>query len=457
MGENAYDVAIIGGGFSGAMVAVHLARLAPALRVRLNDGDAGRGRGVAYGTESMRHLLNVPAGKMSALPDEPAHFCDWLRKRGEAADPAAFMPRKIYGAYVREMLEQALSASSGLEVAPSRVVDVESRPGSFRLEAENGERFTATCVVFAGGNFAPAAVPGLDENARQSPRYIHSPWAGNALSRIGEPDDVLVVGSGLTAVDVLLSLEEQGARGRIHVLSRRGLLPQQHRQHSPRPELFENTRFPQSVRGIARVIRAAVRDVEASGGDWRAVVDALRPHTQRLWRSLPIAERRRFLRHARPYWEAHRHRVAPEVFTIVERLTAAGQLTQHTARIVSIRAVDDGMIVEMRNRGAREARTLKVQFVVNCTGPQSDYRRLRDPLIANLLRRGCIVPDELAQGIRVGEEGEVIDNAGRPSSAFLTIGSPRKGELYETTAVPELRVQARDLAARIAKDFACSA
>ncbi len=452
-----YDVTIVGAGFAGAMVAVHLARVAPELRVRLCGARGEHGRGVAYGTTCRRHLLNVPAAKMSAFPENPEHFWRWINARSrEVVAKEAFVSRQEYGAYVGELLREAKATARGLEVTSMRVVDVQPNDETFIVATDQNEQFTTSGLVLALGNFPPGELRGVDADVRRSERYISSPWDADALARVGERDDVLIVGSGLTAVDVLLSLEQRDAGGTIHVLSRRGLLPIAHRASVPANDVFRGRNLPASIRAMTRLVRREAAAAEKNGGDWRAVIDALRPHTQRYWNSLSSGERRRFLRHVRPFWEAHRHRIAPEVISVVERLRARGQLILHKARIERISAAADHLVVSVFDRTTRKPQTFTAHFVINCTGPETNYRRLEDPLVSNLLRRGVVVPDALSLGIETTPDGRVTNSAGIAAPNLFAIGSARKGSLYETTAVPELRAQAKEIAHSLLAQFADS-
>jgi uncharacterized NAD(P)/FAD-binding protein YdhS len=390
---------------------------------------------------------------MSAFPHDPDHFWRWMNTRypGEQTGKESFVPRLRYGAYLSDLLSDATARATRLTIVSTRIIDAAPVPEGLRIDTEAGESFCTSALVLALGNFVPAPPRGLDEDVVRSNRYIASPWQTDALSRIGSDDEVLIVGSGLTALDVLLSLEEQGSCGRIHLLSRRGLLPIAHRAHSALPQLFARIDLPVSIRALTRRLREEAAAIERRGGDWRAVVDAFRPRTQNYWRRLSDTERRRFLRHVRPFWEAHRHRVAPEVLAVISRLRARNQLTLYKARLEQIRAAGAGLRVSIFDRRECRSRQFTVDFVINCTGPQSDYRKLNDQLAGNLLRRGLVVPDPLGLGIQTTADGRVKNKSG--TATLFAIGSARKADLYETTAVPELRLQAAEIATEITAMF----
>ncbi|HWH69849.1 MAG TPA: FAD-dependent oxidoreductase, partial [Candidatus Sulfotelmatobacter sp.] len=452
-----YDVAIIGAGFCGSMVAVHLARLAPRWRVLVVDKEGAFGRGVAYGAGSSHHVLNVSAGKISAFADQPDHFVHWLEDhRAEISNlvcpdlsPGAFLPRRLYGYYLQDLFRQAQQAAPGLETATLEIVDIEPKGPHLVLSGPNGRHFTAGKAVLALGNFAPGDPPTKDRRFHRSARYLSSPWPPAALQQIGPEEEVLILGAGLTALDLLVSLEAKQHRGRIHVVSRHGLFPQPHQPHTAQPEWFRDRELPRTIRELLRLVRHEVRMAAAEGVDWRAVIDALRPRSQQLWRGLNLQERRRFMRHVRAFWESHRHRVPPATLAVKDQMLQRGQLLAHQARVLSITETARGMTVRLVDRTRQSETELRVAFVLNCTGPECNYYKLKDPLVVNLLARGLIHPDPLFLGLMATPDGALLNYLGQPSEGLFTLGSVKKGMVYETTAVAELRLQARDLAERL--------
>jgi uncharacterized NAD(P)/FAD-binding protein YdhS len=441
------DVAIIGGGFSGTMVAAHLLRRARGpMTVAIVERRPEIGQGVAYGTDEACHLLNVPASAMSAWPDEPGHFLAWLRTQPgfEEAAPSTFAPRRVYGRYVQAVLAEAeADAAEGVRLLRVRdeAVGLRLVPDGAVIALADGHELSARRVVLALGHFPPAdpPVPGA-ASFYASDRYVAEPWARGAIEAIAPTDDVLLIGAGLTAIDWVLSLSARGHQGRVHMLSRKGRLPQPHVPGLlPRPSTLPEP--PHRALATWDWVRERVREAEAEGADWRQVVDGLRPHLQGLWGGLDEAERRRFLRHARPLWEVHRHRMAPEVAEAVKRAQGEGRLVVRAGRVVAFQALPDG--VEVRLLGDRAP--IRVQHVVNCTGPEADFRKKRHPLPVSLMEQGLIRPDALGMGIDTDERGAVLDAHGRASAVIFAIGPMRKGQLWETTAVPEIRGQTQSL------------
>lgn len=452
-------IAIIGGGASGTLVAANLLRTATSpLRVVMIDRSPPMGRGVAYGTDCAEHLLNVPAGRMGAFPDHPEHFYQWVAERVSrvgfptAVTPADFLPRRLYGEYLYSVLKETRdTAPPGvtLEMLVGEAVDLEENADGGWVLLADGRGIAARKVVLALGNL-PGEYP-IRRSLRfyHGSRYVHIPWREDALAGIKPNDDVLIVGAGLTAVDVAVQLSERKHEGKIHAVSRRGLFPQVHKAVPAYPHFLANEPLPATVTGALHRVRAEVKKAAAAGIDWRAVVDAIRPQAQSLWRNWPWEERARFMRHLRPYWEVHRHRLAPEIAGRIEALRAEGRLFLYAGRLQSLTETPAGAQAVFRRRGSDILDTVQVAKVINCTGPRSDYSKYQHPLLINLLARSLIDHDPLALGLNALPGGEVLRYRGNPSGWLFTLGAPLKGVLWECTAMAEIRVQARALAAKL--------
>jgi len=447
-------VAIVGCGFSGTMVAVHLARLGHrSPRVLIFERGDRLARGVAYGTTRPEHLLNVPARLMSAFPDDPDHFLDWLRQRDPAIGPGAFVARQLFGDYIEELLSSTMSRrGSRLVPIQAEIVDLlEEANGSLTLVTSKGDRFGADAVVLAVGNPAPQDPIQVPDLMRARGKYIGNPWVDDPLHELNRDDTIILIGSGLTAIDLLVEAESRRTAGKITAISRHGLTPQPHRQAvgaSPLPNLAQLSR--PTARSLLHLIRTSVRQVEENGGDWRSVVDSLRPDLQKLWRSLGDGEQRRFLRHLAAYWDVHRHRVAPEIQQVVDRATREGRFRVIAGRIQSMIEDENGVQVVASRRGSPRHEILRARRVINCTGPSRALRVGFPSLVGALCDRGLVRPDPIGLGFQVGANA-ALTGARRPQpERIFTIGPLRKGELWETTAVRELRVQAADVARHVA-------
>jgi uncharacterized NAD(P)/FAD-binding protein YdhS len=447
-GISSFTVAIVGGGFAGAALATQLLRNSMgAASVILIEKGARVGRGVAYGTSCGEHLLNVPARSMSIFPDNPEHFLRWAQiNRGSGVKPSDYLPRQVYGQYVASVLQHEINLHPGrFQRVQDEAVDLTRVDGAVEIRLRCGHTVFADKVVLALGNFPPGD-PHLPGKTPHSQRYVSDPWAPGALDHAvgndnNEHTSVLLVGSGLTSVDVAISLRSRGFRGTIHLLSRRGLLPQSHKATAVWPPFWDE-HSPRTARGLLRLVRAQVEAAEAQGSGWRAVVDSLRPFTATIWRSLSRKEQRKFLRHVRPYWEVHRHRVATEIGVTLASQIQNGQIQIHAGRIAKYEEDADGVDMTYHNRKTATLERLRVMRVINCTGPEVDCRRIENLLLNNLLRQKLVRPDPLFQGLDTSEHGALIDAHGEPSGFLYTVGPSRKGSLWETTAVPEIRVQA---------------
>lgn len=460
-----YDVAIIGAGFSGSMVAIHLLASARGpLRVALLNKSENFGRGIAYGTRCPSHLLNVPAARMSAFVDDPDDFHRWLQHHRslcqvfgvEGARGNQFIPRVLFGNYVSELLERKI-ATAPLGLVLKKIVadvqDIQECPGGMRVWLDEQTNLTARKVVLAPGNFPPGDLPLKDRKFYRSQCYLGTPWSEQNLDRIRRAKDVLILGTGLTAIDLILTLREEGVAERIHLLARHGRLPQEHRPAAPYPPFLSEDYQPKSLRELSRRVRAEIRQAAARGIDWRPVLDSLRARTPALWHALPTPEKKRFLRHLRVLWEVHRHRVPSDLLREVTRLEEAGILIRHRGRVQRMRVTAEGRASVEYSSLDGSAEEVETEMVVNCTGPESNYRKLNDPLILNLLARGLIHPDPLLLGLEVAPNGALVSVRGDYSRAFYTLGSPRRGQLYESTAVPELRQQAQALARHLVDEL----
>ncbi|HEY2475446.1 MAG TPA: FAD/NAD(P)-binding protein [Candidatus Cybelea sp.] len=421
------DLAIIGGGFSGASLTAQLARQAPAGFSLVLFEPAEVGRGAAYGTAHEAHLLNTRARQMSVFPDEPDHFVRWLGDRAQADD---FVPRRLYGTYVNECARRALERPGFMHV-PERVVKVtRSDDRTFVVETSAGA-CTARSVVLATGN-PPPNDSFLPLEMRIHPGFISDPWRFD-YRRVG--GHVLVIGSGLTALDVLVALDACGHRGRVDIVSRRGRYPETHARvaaYDVIPALDTH-----SARSLLRSFRRHVKDAARRGFDWRAVVDAVRPEAEAIWKRVPVTEQRRFEKHLRTHWERHRHRAPQQVVAVRERYRRSKRLATHAGQIAGMR---DG-IVTLALRDGAYAR-VRPDWIVNCTGLAGAAALAKDPLIADLLAGGLISASPGGLGLHTNARLAAFGATHLPTPGLWIVGPPVRGSRFEATAVPELRSMA---------------
>jgi uncharacterized NAD(P)/FAD-binding protein YdhS len=313
---------------------------------------------------------------------------------------------------------------------------------------DRGAPIEADLVVLAVGNFPPAPMPVPDPSFYDSELYRADPWAPDTLTELDPAAPVLLIGTGLTMVDAVVSLLDQGHHGPIHALSRRGLLPRRHLAGSPLRETRQP--YPTSVAALTRFLRHEARQATAEGGDWRPVIDTLRPFTQDVWQALSLEDRARFLRHLRPWWEVHRHRMPGLVADRIDAARERRQLHIHSGRVGAFRMEDNMVEVAYRPRGTEIVETLLAARVVNCAGPGADYDRITDPLVRLLLREGIARPDPLRLGLDVTATCALRLSTGAISRRIFAVGPVTKAAFWEMTAVPDIRRQCELLAQHLA-------
>lgn len=436
-------VVIVGGGASGALTALHLLRADPTIGVTVVEPSGRVGVGIAYGTTDARHLLNVRAGNMSAFPDDPGDLLAWAQETGRDLAAADFLPRRSYADYLADRL--AAVAGDRLAVRATAVTDVEPVAGGFRVVGADGTSTHAPTVVLAHGNDAPPplAVGGVQLSAARW--HVEDPWRPRWCDRLGPEATVVLVGSGLTAIDTAISVLDAAPRRRVVMVSRHGLLPRPHIECQCVAWVSPIPPGRLTADQVAGIFCDQVEAAAAHGVSWQHVVDGLRGPTQSIWARLAPAERERFLSVYAREWEVRRHRMAPAIAARLEELQAQGRLQVLSGGLTAVE--DGGSYAVVAAAGAR----LRAHAVVNCTGPRTDVTRSDNPLLAALLRRGLAAPDDLRLGLACTPAGELLDAADRVVPGLLTVGPPRKGALYETTAIPEIRVQAAEVAARLAQ------
>lgn len=434
---NRDTVAIVGGGASGVMTALQLlaADGHPDLCVTVHEASGVLGRGVAYGTSDPRHLLNVRARHMSAFADVPSDLLDWAVRAGRDPDPLGFLPRMEYAAYLQDTL--AATADHRLTISAGRVDDIERVPGGFELRTRDRVS-TAATVVLAYGNQRPQVLPGL----AGLPGYLADPWDLGALRTLSGDATVVIVGTGLTAIDTAITLLEDEPGRRVVMASRHGLLPHAHIEQQSTAWVSDVPDGPLTADGMAAFVRGQVDAARAHGVDWRNVVDGLRPQTQSIWRRLDHEQRQHFLATYARDWEVRRHRMAPEVADRIRGYRRDGRLTLVGGGIAGVDTV--GGLAELRLPDLRDP--VLADAVVNCTGPDTDISRSDDPLLQALQRRGLVAPDPLRLGLDSTPAGQVLGADGLVVDGLYAVGPPRKGTLWESTAIPEIRTQAAEVA-----------
>lgn len=432
-------VTIIGGGFSGAMLAARLAEGGIASTLIDRGGDFGLG--VAYSTPFDGHLLNVRSNRMTAVEGRPEDFVNWLAAHhpGYAA-PEGFAPRRLYGLYVQERLAAVDAAHPGLI---SRAVGEATSIDDMSVRLADGRTIEGDAVVLATGNPTPKAA----SSGEVEGRVIGDPWAPGALDRIGAEDDVIVVGTGLTMVDMVLWLEARGWRGVARTLSRRGLTPRGHEALPDAP-----------VAPTDALVKAApsrrLHEARRLSGDsgWRGVMEGLRPITAELWQAADTRTRARLVRHLRPWWDVHRHRIADSIAAALAALQTAGRMTVTAGRVSRIEQDADGVSLVFKPRSGPAQPPLTAHWLIDCTGPGHDPAK--DPLTGPLLASGRARLDELRLGLDLDAQGRVLGADGAPDSRLLVLGPPARAAFWETIAVPDIRKRIEDMAKTLGAETA---
>ncbi|HEV8408624.1 MAG TPA: FAD/NAD(P)-binding protein, partial [Sphingomicrobium sp.] len=429
-------VAIVGGGASGTILAAQLARLG--IRTALIEGAGRAGRGIAYSTTEPAHLLNVRADGMSAWAGDPEHFAKRFEAHG--GHRSGFAERRFFGRYLGDILDEAV-VSGCTYVVDQSAIRAEPANGKWRLLLDDDSAIEAHAIALAMGNQEPQALRAFEGTGD---RFISNPWGAEARRAVDElalsGGDALLVGTSLTMVDLVLSLESAGHRGGVLALSRRGQIPRAHGDFEP--GTVDAGEVPHG--GLGAIWRW-LRQKSAEVG-WRAAIDSLRPHSHELWQSLDVGEQRRFLRHARPWWDVHRHRIAPEVAATIARLVAEGRLEVMAGRTLEARRGPDGLDVELRRRGSAAAQRRRFAYAFNCTGPLHAIDQTRDPLLRSLIEGGSVRPDDLGIGLEVDENS-------RAGERLWALGPLTKGRYWEIIAVPDIRDQAALVADDIVREL----
>ena len=457
------DIAIIGAGFSGLMTAYHLVRNADRpLTIHLINERATFGKGAAYSTASTKHLLNVPAARMSALDDRPNHFLDWAHQQpayraiNKDLLGRTFLPRQVFGAYVASLWDDACAnkrADTQINIVYDTATTIEQlADGRLHVQCKQHAPIASAHVVLATGNEAPSDPRIAHPAFYQSPQYVKNPWLTDVTTRLPAGQDILIIGNGLTTVELIITLMDSHFAGTIHTLSPSGFCVLPHRHNHLRydeylDELGGSFQL-ETMLALGKKHAQLLRDI---GISIDPLVDSLRSSTQTIWQSWSLAERERFLRDIKSQWSKIRNRLAPQLHDYVQLLRLKGRLVVHKARLIDIVAEPSTATVQYQEtrRDAGPIETLAVGLVINCTGPRTDITQSEDPLLQSLVAKGMIRPDALRLGMDTTEHWTLIDIHGQENPRLHTLGSNLRGLLWETIAIPELKTQAQQLAMRL--------
>ena len=448
-------VAIIGGGFSGAATAYHLARMtAGDVAILLFEPREAIGAGLAYSTDDPEHRINVPASRMTLDPAEKDQFVAWLEHTNALAgdlsatlsDGRCFPSRKLFGQYVAAMLQPLIYTEQIRHVRSSVTAVVPSGEG-WRIEAGDGTVHRADVVVIATSHPPPTPPAVLAKSLAGVPGFITDPWAPGGLDSIAEADRVLIVGTGLTMADVLATLKSRGHSGNVRAISRRG---QRSRGHSVQPvEPFGDFAMKpaRTARSLLLRVRSAVDDAARQGLPWQGLFDRLRTQGPEIWAALPLVERRRVVRHLRPFWDTHRFRIAPQTEAVLERSLHEGRLRIDAASLMGADRSASGLVVQLRLRNGLIEHE-RFDAIIVTTGPGHGDVVRSQPFLSDLRENGLLGDDPTGLGLPVDDKSRLIGMAG-PHPRIFVAGPLARGTFGELMGLPEVAEQALDVATSI--------
>lgn len=447
------NIAIIGAGLSGTLLAMNLLRQArqDAVQIKLIDRRSELDLGPAYSTNE-DYLLNVPVEMMGAISKDPEHFLRWVQAKDVAAGKGDYLPRKLYREYIQTMLQQAWDGKNKnvtLERIQGEVEDVEISDNRARVFVREQGDFMADKVVMALGNSPPEHPRTRSRAFIEDKRYFQNPWKVDIFKDLSADDKIIFIGTGQTMVDLATGLYKKKHRGKMVGISRRGFLPLSQKKVDPYPSFFDELEGQSRMLPIFQIVKKHLQIASQKGVDSRAVIDSLRPHTPAIWMQLLPAEKKRFLRHVFRYWEIIRSRIPPESERIISELQSSGQLKILTGRITDIVPTENGLTMQYVTRDSTAEKTESADMMINCVGPNLDYDQRDERLIKNLIRKKLIHADPAHLGINALTDGAVLREDGTPSDILFTIGLTLKGIVWEALATPEIRVQAENLARKL--------
>jgi uncharacterized NAD(P)/FAD-binding protein YdhS len=449
-------IGIIGGGFSGTMTAIQLIKQAESpIKIAIIDQHQFFLKGIAYNSYSDTHILNVPAAKMSAFPDEPDHFLNWVLTQPAYIDKnkellgAAFLPRNLYGVYVehlwKEMEQLALKKGISIEFYDAEVGGLELTNDDVTITLNTNNKLTVNKVVIATGNQAPRNPIIKNNTFYSSPNYFKNPWQKESIENINSDLPILIIGNGLTMVDTLLGLEEIGYKGVVFSLSPNGYNMLPHRHNGIKyTHLVDEVDSYKTLHDWTKAVFKHIKLVRSYGLSAEPVIDSLRPHTQQIWKNLTNEERQQFMSRIRHLWGVARHRIPLNTHDKIQQLRIQRRLNIIAGRLLDINETEEGIEVQFYNKKTSNTETIIVGRVINCTGPDSDISNFHHHFLKKCLEKGYISQDNLKLGLRANTQTfQVLNSALAPQTRIYAIGSLLRGELWETTAVNELRTQAK--------------
>ena len=449
------SILIIGGGFCGVMTMVNLLKKAKSpIEITLFNASYPEGRGIAYSTYSDQHVLNVQTRNMSAFVDDPDHFLNWVKETASTNTsaeelPGTYLPRNLYGKYIDHIYQNALKSKPehvSLRIINEEVIDLDEKENRVEVITSAGNKFSGDKALLATGNHLPGNPPIENKDFFKSRRYFANPWHAASVSNTEGNSPILIIGTGLTMVDVVLGLRENNFSGKIIALSPKGFSILAHKKHHQQRYILDELSPPYTLTSLYKLFYKHVRNAHRRGESGETVVDAVRSKTQEIWQQLSLEDKKSFMSHVRHLWGVARHRLPGDIHAFIQSLIKDEKLEVLAGRIQNIVENDGEVHVTVKPKSGNDVKELRVSRVINCTGPQTDITRFNSPLYQSALKKNIVSPDEMRLGIHASPEGAIHSGKSSLNGKIFTIGTLLKGQLWESTAVPELRVQADRMA-----------
>jgi uncharacterized NAD(P)/FAD-binding protein YdhS len=421
-GQKYKKIAIVGGGASGALTALHLAsKFGERVEISIFEKtDAPLGAGRAYANPNPEYLLNVPVEKMGYQVTDPGDFSKWVNVHHPEAAQDPHFPF-VARAWYLEYLNGKISRLSGLKRITGEVRLASYEKKKWKLKTERGFQDFYDAVFVATGyeeRLDPEVFKLGDKKVRS---LIFQPYEKPA-EKLRPKDDVIVVGAGLTAFDVWRNFRQAGRLGKVTLISRHGLIPTAHLKSAPvNPPLkaVPNLSGMTSLQ-ILRVLRAIHRSSVLSLPE---TADQVRTQTSRIWGGWDENEKSRFLKHLARYWEIIRHRLPGTILEDWNAEVSSQSAALMKGKILQIKSSPHGVAVKVKNYD--ETLNLKASAVILASGFRTDQESLRFK-----------IPQGLVQKCPFGFGFRKIRAPG-----LWFVGPASKTEFWEVTAVPDIRVQ----------------
>jgi uncharacterized NAD(P)/FAD-binding protein YdhS len=452
-------VGIIGGGFSGALTAVHLINKTKyPLKIIVINEDQAIAKGIAYQPYSNKHLLNVITSKMSAFVNEPDHFLEWVMKQKSYKDKDrtllanSFLPRIIYGEYLNDIWEQALKLAVikniDVSIINSSVAEIDTANEGIQLKLANANTFTVGQCIIATGNQLPRNPEIENSNFYNHTNYYQNPWAIESVQNTTNQFPILIIGNGLTMVDTLLGLQEHGYNGEIFSISPNGFNILPHRHNGLKyTKLVEELKEDIRLYDLVKLVNKHINIVREVGATAEPVIDSLRPYTQSIWKSFTESEKQQFMSRLRHLWGVARHRIPIHTHDKIQQLRIDHKLHIKSGKLINLSANEESITATYYDKKEKVVKQINVSRIINCTGPESDFTKLDNNFLKKSIEKGIIIQDNLKLGLHTDTDTfQVFNAAGKRHANLYTLGANLRGELWESTAVNELRGQTEKLA-----------